>query len=73
MFSRNFIPFFEKAIVGLYQREYVEIESSLPVYVLQLLFFGAGDVKKSVFSLYACLNIYHMFEFRHEQHLLKLT
>lgn len=28
-------------------------------------------MKKTVFSLYACLNIYHMFEFRQEEHLLK--
>lgn len=35
--------------------------------------FWSRRCEKSVFSLYACLNIYHMFEFRQEQHLLKLT
>lgn len=39
--------------------------------MLQLLLFGAGDMKKTVLSLYACLNIYHVFEFRQEQHLLE--
>lgn len=46
MFSRKFISCFEKAIVGSCQREYVEVKNSLAVHVLQLLFFGAGDMKR---------------------------
>lgn len=48
----------------------MEVKSSLPVCVLQLLFFGAGDMKR-VHSF--CILVYHMFEFHQEQRLLKIT
>lgn len=69
MISKKFIPCFGKVTVGQYQK-YEEIKSSLPVCVAIATFWSRRH-EKTVLSLYVCLNIYHMFEFCQEQHLLK--
>lgn len=52
----------------------MEVKSSWPVCVAVVgwLFFLIRRREKSVGVLYACLNIYHMFEFHQVQRLLKI-